>query len=70
MEETNIAKKQLIAKINKIIKDFFNNCQFMPNNQNQESNSQMQSPRFPTDHKESGFCYCSVCNKPGPSHST
>jgi hypothetical protein len=61
------AKKKQIAKINKIIKDFFNNYKFAPDNQNKESDTQSQSSQFPPDHKKSGFCYCRVCNKPGPS---
>jgi hypothetical protein len=46
-----------------------NSCD-LPNEllENQESNSQSQSPKFFSDHKSSGFCSCSICKNPGPSH--
>jgi hypothetical protein len=53
---------QLIVLENEIIENFFKSYQFT-------SNSQAQSPKFPSDHKSSGPCFCSVCNKPGPSRS-
>jgi hypothetical protein len=61
-------KKQIVVK-NEIIQKFFNNYQSISSNQNQASNSLAQSPKFPSDHKKSGFCYCSVCNKPSSSNS-
>jgi hypothetical protein len=64
-----LEKHHWIEEGNKMIQDFFNNYQSTSNNQNQESNSRAQSSEFPPDHKKSGFCYCSACNKPGSSGS-
>jgi transposase len=65
--KTRYKNNQQITKINKLLQDFFNNYQSTSNNQNKESDSQTQSPQFPSDHKKSGFCYCAVCNKPSSS---
>jgi hypothetical protein len=58
----NKEKTLPIDELNIIMQKFFNNY-------HKDPNSQKQSSKFPPDHKESGFCYCSVCNKPGSSHS-
>jgi hypothetical protein len=63
----NWEKKRKNTEKNKITQDFFNDGKSKSDNQNQESNSQAQSPQFLSNHKSSGFCACSICKNPGPS---